>query len=157
MNWITGRPNRDDAVVETLRAEITALQDRAASLDRDNRARREENDRLKKRVAELEADLRQARGRTAAVAEAAQKDWWKDRPAAETTAPPLVEGHGVLWQPAADGRIEPVCYCPTCRLVMTPMPSGYPTEIVCTRCKFKAPFRPEQVPELVRKMVNGTT
>jgi FtsZ-binding cell division protein ZapB len=136
MNWITGRPDKGDSTEDGLRAEISALKERCAELIRTNRKLREEIETLKKRAS--------------SVQEAAQKDWWKGRPAAETTTPALVEKHGVLWQPSADGRIEPICYCPKCRLVMTPLPSGYPTEIMCTRCRFKAPFRPEQLPELVR-------
>jgi len=47
---------------------------------------------------------------------------------------------GVLWLVGADGSIEKLAYCPTCKLVMTPFPSDYPEHLVCTGCKFKAPF-----------------
>ena len=46
----------------------------------------------------------------------------------------------VLWLVGADGSIEKLAYCPTCKLVMTPFPSDYPEHLVCTACKFKAPF-----------------
>ena len=60
----------------------------------------------------------------------------------------FVMSHGVLWQRAANGLIEPFVYCPSCRLVMTPLPSGYPEYLVCTQCKFKASFHPSEIPEL---------
>jgi hypothetical protein len=52
----------------------------------------------------------------------------------------FISSSGVLWLVGAGGSIEKLAYCPTCKLVMTPFPSDYPEHLVCTVCKFKAPF-----------------
>ena len=59
-----------------------------------------------------------------------------------------VAGPGVLWLVGADGRVERLAYCPTCKLVMTPFPSDYPTDLVCTSCKHKAPFSVQAIDEV---------
>ena len=64
----------------------------------------------------------------------------------------FVESHGVLWQRSAGGHIEPLAYCPDCRLVMTPLPSGYPEYLVCTNCTFRAPFLPDEIPYIMGKL-----
>ncbi len=91
-----------------------------------------EHDRLRERVAELQNENEALRDR---VAELEQKL------AVATDIPEgFVEGQGALWLVGADGRVEKLAYCPTCKLVMTPFPSDYPTDLVCTSCKHKAPF-----------------
>jgi len=76
------------------------------------------NETLKERIADLEREIAQM----------------KDVPEG------YVSSSGVLWLVAADGSIEKLAYCPTCKVVMTPFPSDYPEHLVCTACKFKASF-----------------
>lgn len=64
----------------------------------------------------------------------------------------FVESHTVLWKRGAGGQVEPLAYCPTCKLVMTPLPSGYPEYIVCTNCQFRAPFHPEELPAIMKEL-----
>jgi len=67
--------------------------------------------------------------------------------AAKDTPEGYVAGQGALWLVGADGRVEKLAYCPTCKLVMTPFPSDYPVALVCTACKHKAPFAYQDLEE----------
>ncbi len=56
----------------------------------------------------------------------------------------LVEAHGVLWRRIPEG-VERIAYCPSCRLAMSVFPPGSNEMILCSKCKFVAPFRPEEL------------
>lgn len=58
---------------------------------------------------------------------------------------------GVLWKPAADGRLEPYPYCPACRLVLLPVPSDNPKRLVCTACRFEAAFSPQDIARIAQE------
>lgn len=122
------------AEVSGLRGEIEAregmLRDARAELDRKDREIRE----LRAEVRRLEIRLSDLR-----------------------TGGDFRESHGVLWQCSAAGHIEPLAYCPACRLVMTPMPSGYPEYLVCTSCRYRAPFHPEQIPAIMQELAEPPT
>ncbi len=137
MSWITGKPDKDENLAAELQARATELEASRAELKAENSRLVKENRELTDRVSMME------RGRAQMGV---------------PTAAHFVDGNGVLWQQAADGRIEAVCYCPTCKLVMTPLPSGYPEEMVCTSCKYIAPFHPEKLAEAaqaVRDLAGG--
>jgi hypothetical protein len=137
MSWITGKPEKDELAAAELKARVAELESSHNSLKAENERLAKENRSLRDRVAMME------RGRAQMGV---------------PTAAHFIEGHGVLWQQAADGRIEAICYCPTCKLVMTPLPSGYPEEVVCTSCKYKAPFHPEKLADVaheVRSLAEG--
>lgn len=137
MSWISGKRGEAEERMTGLEAELAAAKARGEALDRENRALRDQVGTLRRRLEAMTAST---------------QDFWQGRPEAETSTGAFVEGHGVLWCKSAAGRVEPICYCPACRLVMTPLPSGFPTEIVCTRCKGKAPFPPEQLSSLVAEL-----
>ena len=119
--------------LESVRA---ALADWQAELERLREARvklQNENESLREQIADLNTRLRAVR----------------DVPEG------YIEGHGVLWRIAADGSIERLAYCPRCKLVMTPFPSGYPEHIICTACKYKAPFHPTEFDAVAREVRAG--
>ena len=122
---------RDKESIELAEAgrQLDESRARIEELDSENQALRKETRELKAAVSRLEIKLQELKpvGR-------------------------FVERHGVLWHQSAEGAVEPYAYCPNCRLVMTPFPSGYPESIICTQCKFKASFHPEDVTSLVEEM-----
>jgi hypothetical protein len=110
--------------IENLQGALKAAQAVAGAKDREIRELKAQVRRLEIRVAEMK------------------------------TGGAFVESHGVLWQRSAGGRIDPLAYCPTCKLVMTPLPSGYPEYFICTHCKFKAPFHPEDIPRIMGELAD---
>ena len=70
---------------------------------------------------------------------------------------PFIEDHGVLWKKGADGSIDKIAYCPKCRVVMTPFPSGNPEFIVCTQCKYRAPFQCMELDGIVRNVAKSNS
>jgi|ETNmetMinimDraft_26_1059896.scaffolds.fasta_scaffold23120_2 hypothetical protein len=67
----------------------------------------------------------------------------------------FLSAHDVLWKLGADGTAEPAVYCPTCKLVMTPLPSGFPEYFVCTKCHFRADLDPEKIVDLAADVSGG--
>lgn len=66
-----------------------------------------------------------------------------------------VGAHGVLWKIGADGVAERVVYCPHCLLVMTPLPSSAPEYLMCTACRRRADFRPDELEQLARAVAEA--
>lgn len=64
----------------------------------------------------------------------------------------FIEAEGVLWKRAPDGLLEKLVYCPACRLIMLPVPSGNPVSFVCTRCHFQAPFHVSDLDTIARRV-----
>ena len=113
----------------------------------------QEREALTKQIADLEQKLHQADQEHSRISREnrelkAEVKRLEIRLAETKIGGDFVMSHGVLWQRAANGLIEPFVYCPSCQLVMTPLPSGYPEYLVCTQCKFKASFHPAEIPEL---------
>ena len=113
----------------------------------------QEREALSKRIAELEQRLGQMKKEHSRITREnrelkAEVKLLEIRLSESQIEGDFVMSHGVLWQRAANGLMEPFVYCPSCRLVMTPLPSGYPEYLVCTQCKFKASFHPSEIPEL---------
>ena len=123
------RRDKESIELEEMARQLGECRARVEEVDSENQVLRKENRELKAAISRLEIRLQELKpvGR-------------------------FIEGHGVLWHQSADGAVEPYAYCPTCRLVMTPFPSGYPETIICTQCKLKADFHPEDVPSLVEVM-----
>jgi hypothetical protein len=69
----------------------------------------------------------------------------------------FVKGEGVLWKRAADGGMESIAYCPKCRLVLLPVPAGHPNKLVCTGCRFEAPFGPGDLLAVAARVVDTTS
>jgi hypothetical protein len=63
------------------------------------------------------------------------------------TPPEFVEASGVLWRRRAAGAVEPIAYCPNCRLAMSAFPPGSNELLACSKCDFVAPFRPRELSE----------
>ena len=98
-----------------------------------------EHDQLRQTVSELRSENEALKDRISGQEQ--KLDAARDIPEG------YVEGQGVLWLVGADGRVEKLAYCPTCKLVMTPFPSDYPVNLVCTACKHQAPFAYQDLEE----------
>jgi hypothetical protein len=64
----------------------------------------------------------------------------------------FIESSGVLFKKLPNGNIENYAYCPTCKLAMTEFPPQSNECLICTKCNFSSPFRPNQL-SVVRNQV----
>ena len=99
---------------------------------------------------DIEAEVKRLREENARLKEELEQFRKQESPANPPSASSddydeFIEEAGVLWKRSVDGRLEALAYCPTCRLVLLPVPSDHPTKLVCTRCKFEAPFSPDEI------------
>lgn len=103
-----------------------------------------DTERLRRENEELKARVRELEDRAALL----------ERQLAERTPREdgFIEGRGVLWRRAATGALDKLVYCRTCKLVMTPVPSDYPTHYVCTRCGVHTDFGPDDLEEIMRSV-----
>jgi len=65
---------------------------------------------------------------------------------------PFVERHGVLWKRESSGRYEDLTYCPSCKLAMIEFPPGSNEMLLCSKCNFVAPFRPNELKSILSKL-----
>jgi hypothetical protein len=63
------------------------------------------------------------------------------------------EAHGVLWKRTASGGHEALAYCPTCKLALATFPPGSNEMLVCSKCDWQAPFRPNEIKGLLKSLV----
>jgi len=63
----------------------------------------------------------------------------------------FIEFKGVLWT-QVDGKVDTITYCPTCELAMSAFPPGSNEMVICSKCNFIAPFRPDQVDEMAKAL-----
>lgn len=63
----------------------------------------------------------------------------------------FTEFNGVLWK-KFDGVIETIAYCPECELAMSAFPPGSDEMLICSKCNFTAPFTPNEVKALAKKL-----
>lgn len=70
------------------------------------------------------------------------------------TPPPVktYEFRGVLWKEQRDGLIEPIAYCPECKLAMSEFPPRTDENLICTKCNFVAPFPPSEVRDMALRL-----
>lgn len=66
----------------------------------------------------------------------------------------FLDAHGVLWKESADKRIEPLPYCPKCKLALSKparaeLP-GWP--LLCSLCHFKAPFYQDDIDRIIAEL-----
>lgn len=71
-----------------------------------------------------------------------------------TSKSKFVELRGVYWKADLDGSYLP--YCPTCETALAEFPPGAGDSLRCRKCKFKAPFHPQEVSALVEKLGKGS-
>lgn len=64
----------------------------------------------------------------------------------------FVEMSGVLWKKNNIGVYESIIYCPSCQLAMSVFPPGSNEMIVCSKCHFIAPFRPNELKDKTNEL-----
>ena len=128
MNWL------DDLLKE--HPDLAAAKEKLALWQDKYNALEAENENLKKEKRELKETIPKLEN---LVAQHVKID-------------PFIEDHGVLWKRGADGSIDKIAYCPKCRLVMTPFPSGNPECFICTQCKLRAPFNSEKSDSIAKNI-----
>lgn len=122
-------PSRTDKLIqrhpelEKVRGDLEGLESESDRLDKENAGLRERIQGLEETHRKLELELTSLK-----AAEAG-----------------FVRSHGVLWKMGANGLAEPAVYCPACKLVMTPLPSGNPEYFICTECRFRADIDPNSI------------
>jgi len=62
----------------------------------------------------------------------------------------FVEMRGVLWLRDAGGEFLP--YCPVCKIALTGTPPHSPDSLRCSKCKFTAPFHPNEAKDIAQSM-----
>jgi hypothetical protein len=112
-----------------------------------------EINRFKKRITELETVIKDLQNKNKKL-EAELEN--KNKPLSQQNeAQPndkyneFIKANEVLWKKGADGNIEKLAYCPKCRLILLSVPSANPTKLVCTKCKFRAPFHPSAINTII--------
>lgn len=63
----------------------------------------------------------------------------------------FIEYKGVMWKQLAEA-IDPIAYCPECKLAMSAFPPRSDEMLICSKCNFTAPFLPSQVGAIVRQL-----
>lgn len=58
---------------------------------------------------------------------------------------------GVLWK-EFNGIVDEIAYCPECNLAMSAFPPGSNEMLICSKCNFTAPFSPNEVKALAKKL-----
>jgi hypothetical protein len=71
---------------------------------------------------------------------------------AAATPPSFIEERGVLWRFDRLGTVGNLAYCPTCRLAMSPFPPNANLMLICTKCNFQAPFKPNEVARIAAEL-----
>lgn len=128
MNWLDDLL-KDFPDLAVAKEKLVSWQEKYNALEAENENLKKENRELKETIIKLENQ----------VAQHVQID-------------PFIENHGVLWKKGANGSVDKIAYCPKCRLVMTPFPSGNPECLICTQCKFRAPFHPGELGSIVNNI-----
>lgn len=75
----------------------------------------------------------------------------KQELSAHQTSSNFIEHTGVLWK-QFNGEVEPLPYCPECKLAMSAFPPKSDEMLTCSKCNFTAPFPPSQVDTLAKKL-----
>ena len=128
MNWLDNLL-KEYPELSVAREKLSVWQDKHNALEAENENLKKEKRELKETITKLEN----------LVAQHVKID-------------PFIEDHGVLWKMGADGSVDHIAYCPKCRLVMTPFPSGNPEYFICTQCKFRAPFDLRELDDIVENI-----
>lgn len=81
----------------------------------------------------------------------AERNELAKRAAAQEKREHFVEFKGVLWK-QNDGSVDPLPYCPTCKLAMSAFPPGSDDNLICSVCNFTAPFPPSQIAAMAKKL-----
>ena len=65
-------------------------------------------------------------------------------------SPQFIAFKEVLWR-QQNGKIDTIIYCASCELAMA-LPSSPNEKLVCSKCNFIAPFRPEEIERLAQSL-----
>lgn len=63
----------------------------------------------------------------------------------------FIEYKGVMWKQVGE-KIDPIAYCPECRLAMSAFPPGSDEMLACSKCTFTAPFPPSEVNATAKRL-----
>lgn len=125
MNWLD-EILREFPAIAVAKERLEYWQKRYDALEQENISLKQENERLKRENADMRSQI-EGQLKTAG----------------------FVQAEGVLWRRKPSGEYEKNPYCPVCKLAMTPSPPMLPTILSCIRCSFTAPFRPDDLPEII--------
>ena len=95
----------------------------------------DENKKLKAEIVELKTECSELRKKVTAL----EKE------------NPFFEFKGVLWK-QFDGSIDPLPYCPACKLAMSAFPPASDENLICSVCSFTAPFPPSQIDAVAKRL-----
>ena len=114
-----------------LKERLLLFRDQMEHLQRKHDGLHEENERLKKTVADLTTELQR-----------------------KSVPNQFDEHRGVLFKRSADGKVQPDVYCPDCRCVMTSLQGLMPFR--CSKCKFTAAFDGRELRSVIDSLTNLT-
>ena len=111
----------------------------------------------KERLALMEERLKHAEARSSVLQQEneslrAELTELKKRVPSDLGKNPFFEYSGVLWKESRDGLIDPLAYCPVCKLAMSTFPPRSNDSLICTKCNFAAPFAPSEVKDKALKL-----
>lgn len=95
----------------------------------------EENKKLKAEIAELKAECLELRKNTTAQEKVNQ----------------FLEFKGAVWK-QFDGSVDPLPYCPACKLALSVFPPNSDDNLLCSVCGFTAPFPPSQIKAVAKQL-----
>ena len=127
MSWLSDLL-KDYPALSVAKERLALVEDRLKQAEKENASLKAENVALQTECSEL-----------------------KKKVSLHEKAPPFFEYMGVLWKERG-GLIEPLAYCPECKLAMSAFPPGSDESLICTKCNFTAPFSPSQVGDLALRL-----
>jgi len=129
MNWLDEILRDFPDLPEKAKERLKYWQERYTVFEKENESLRHENDRLKRETTEMQKQIQ-----------------------GQLDSAGFVESEGVLWKKKPNGGYEKSPYCPICKVVMTPSPPMLPVYISCIKCSFNTPFRPDDVPKILKEL-----
>jgi len=127
MGWLSDLLKEYPAL-SVARERLALIEDRLKAAD-------EENKKLRTEVAELQSEC--------AVL--------KKQAVSHENAKQFIEFKGVLWK-QFDESVDPLPYCPECKLAMSAFPPESDEMLICSKCNFTAPFPPSQIEAMAQKL-----
>ncbi|MGH9426349.1 MAG: hypothetical protein ACRD2L_08605, partial [Terriglobia bacterium] len=110
----------------------------------------------KERLALVEERLKQAEVQNAKLKEEnsaliAECTELRKKVSAHEKTSPFIEYMGVLWKERGH-LVEPLAYCPDCKLAMSAFPPSSDETLICSKCNFVAPFLPSQIRDMTLRL-----
>ena len=131
MGWLLDLM-KDIPITPILKERLALAEDKIRALEEENRKLRDEKKKLLNINKALQGKVKEQNAESS-----------------------FIEDSGVLFKIKDDGNFEKYAYCPICKQAMSMFPPGSNEMLICARCTYTAPFRPNKLSSIREKVMHN--